>query len=156
YLTIGPSGAALSVDRLLARWWRGDTGPAVPPAPRVSANVAVRLLQIHVCIVYLAAGLSKLLGPAWWNGTALWMVFANFEFAPMQFAIYNDILRLVCRNQFVFEMVMTGGCYFTLFFEIGYAFLVWSRRTRWVVLGSAILLHGTIGMFMGLKTFSLV
>jgi hypothetical protein len=156
YLTIGPSGAALSVDRLVARWWRGETGPARPPAPSVSANVAIRLLQIHVGIIYLAAGLSKLLGSAWWNGTALWMVFANFEFAPMQFGIYNDILRFICRNQILQDLVLTGGCYFTLAFEIGYMFLVWHRRTRWVVLSGAILLHGTIGMFMGLKTFSLI
>src|SRR5262249_15197811 len=49
YLMIGPSGAALSVDRLLARWWRGRGGAADLPAPSVSANVAIRLLQIHVC-----------------------------------------------------------------------------------------------------------
>jgi Vitamin K-dependent gamma-carboxylase len=156
YLTIGPSGAALSVDRLLGRWWRGETGPARPPQPSVSANVAIRLLQIHVCIVYLMAGLSKLQGPSWWSGSALWYVLANYEFAPMQFSIYNDILRFVCRNQIAFELVLTGGCYFTLAFEIGYIFLVWWRKTRWVVLGGAILLHGTIGLFMGLKTFSLL
>ncbi len=156
YLTIGPSGAALSVDRLLARWWRGDPGPLRPPTPSVSANVAMRLLQIHVCIIYLVAGLSKLQGTAWWNGTALWSVLANFEFAPMQFSIYNDILRFVCRHQVLFEVIMTGGCYFTLAFEIGYTFLVWFRKTRWVVLAGAIMLHGTIGIFMGLKTFSML
>src|SRR5262249_49015435 len=80
YLMIGPSGAALSVDRLIAQWWsksklsvinrwRGLFGKApltkdqiVPavyqptPAPLVSANVAIRLLQIHVCIIYFIAG----------------------------------------------------------------------------------------------------
>ena len=116
----------------------------------------MRLLQIHVCIIYFIAGVSKLQGTSWWNGTALWSVLANFEFAPMQFAIYNDILRAICRNEILIQLVLTGGCYFTLAFEIGYTFLVWFRRTRWVVLAGAIMLHGTIGIFMGLKTFSLV
>jgi hypothetical protein len=154
YLMIGPSGAALSLDRLVLRWWRGhDLGP---PEPRVSANIAIRLLQIHTCIVYLMAGISKLQGTAWWNGTALWSVMANYEFAPMQFQIYNDILRGIARNQVLFEVLLTASGYFTLMFEVGYCFMIWWPRTRWVYLGGAIMLHGTIGMFMGLKTFSAI
>src|SRR5439155_18566055 len=86
YLMIGPSGAALSVDRLIERYaktWRvlrarssprkgstlrpeDDTLELGPPAPSISANLALRLLQVHICIVYLASGLSKLQGPSWW------------------------------------------------------------------------------------------
>ncbi len=193
YLMIGPSGAALSVDRRLARrwrevrprviarwraWWRRPVGEVafepeatrpnvtthhspltthqVQPEPLVSANFAVRLLQIHVCFIYLAAGLSKLLGQAWWNGSAPWAIFANFEFAPMHFEIYNTLLRLLGENQLVFTLVMTGVSYFTLFFEIGYAFLIWRPATRWLMLSMAIALHASIAVFMGLKTFSLM
>src|SRR5262249_25457035 len=80
YLALGPPRAALSVDRLLARWWRGarhrfgfgpppgsgENGDAVasqalePVAPSVTANLAIRLLQIHLCIIYAAAGFAKL------------------------------------------------------------------------------------------------
>jgi hypothetical protein len=116
----------------------------------------MRLLQVHVCIVYLAAGLSKLLGPAWWNGTAVWSVIANYEFAPMQWPAYNDFLRLLGQNQLVFATILTSACYFTLFFEIGYPFLIWRPATRWLILGMAIVLHALIGLFMGLKTFSLM
>jgi Vitamin K-dependent gamma-carboxylase len=153
YLTIGPSGAALSLDRVLARWWRGQ---ASPPAPRVTANLAIRLLQIHVCIVYFMAGIAKLQGASWWNGSAIWSVVANFEFAPMHIGLYNDVLRFIARDELLLQAFSTFGCYFTLTFEIGYPFLIWLPRTRWVYLGFAILLHGTIGMFMGLKTFSMV
>jgi hypothetical protein len=183
YLTIGPSGAALSLDRLLARWWarargrviarwrslwgsRGQAAaappepepPSVPelPRPSVSANLAIRLLQVHVCIIYLIAGLSKLQGAAWWNGTAIWGTLANFEFAPMQYEIYNTMLRTLCRNRMLWEVFMTVGGLFTLAFEIGYAFLVWSPKTRWLILSGAVILHGFIGLFMGLKTFSLM
>lgn len=178
YLMIGPSGAAFSVDRLIARWWR-DAKPRyvaawyrfwrrpVPdmiapaaydetPQPSVSANVAIRLLQVHVCIIYLMAGLSKLLGQSWWSGSAIWFTVANYEFSPMHSEIYLGFLRLLGSHQLLYDAFMTGGGLFTLAFEIGYAFLIWRPRMRWVFLGAAILLHGGIGFFMGLKTFSLM
>ena len=51
---------------------------------------------------------------------------------------------------------LTSGGLFTLVFEIGYAFLIWRPKLRWLFLGAAIILHGGIGLFMGLKTFSLM
>jgi hypothetical protein len=183
YLMIGPSGAALSVDRLLARWWAGGrvrvigrwrafwarllgrpgpvaaVAPGSPPpdrpVPSVSANVAIRLLQIHLCIIYLVAGLAKLRGNTWWNGTAVWWTLANFEFAPMQHSWYMAALRALSKNILLLQVFLTVGTFFTLFFEIGYTFLIWVR-TRWLMLSMAIMLHGVIGLFMGLKTFALI
>lgn len=179
YLTISPCGAAYSIDRLIRKWWvRAKPGivlgwyrfwkqpapaviaPAAPvpdtPEPSVAANVAIRLLQIHVCIIYGMAGLSKLLGPAWWNGTALWMTVASYEFAPMQYSFYVNFLTFLGRHQVLLELFLTGGGLFTLAFEIFYPCLIWRPKLRWVYLGGAILLHAGIGVIMGLKTFSLV
>jgi hypothetical protein len=177
YLMIGPSGAALSVDCLFRRWWASarprvigrwrallgrpaaELEPAADPpapAPLASANFAIRLLQIHVCIIYLIAGIAKLQGAAWWKGDAVWGTLANYEFAPMQFGLYTDGLRSLSRNRVLIEIFLTSATYFTLFFEICYVFLIWLRRTRWLMLGMAIVLHGVIGTFMGLKTFSLM
>src|SRR5262249_27032635 len=131
------------------------------PVPSVSANVAIRLLQVHLCVIYMVSGLSKLQGSAWWGGTAVWSTLANFEFAPMAFEInhvqvYNEFLRLLGRHQLLLNTFLTGAGLFTLAFEIGYAFLIWRPSTRWVFLSGAIVLHGLIGLFMGLKTFSLM
>jgi hypothetical protein len=198
YLMIGPSGAALSVDRLITRWWRawrakkpaarqgeGEKGrqveststslpfspspdlatfaPSVAfaPPPSVSCNVAIRLIQINLCFIYFVSGISKLQGAAWWNGTAVWGTLANFEFAPMAFEIngiqvYNDFLRFLGSHQLLLDIFLTGACLFTLAFEIGFAFLVWRPSLRWWVLSGAIILHGFIGLLMGLKTFSLM
>src|SRR5579884_2014821 len=79
YLMVGPSGAALSVDRLIRHWWetrraRREGKPApiwAPPQPLVSANVALRLIQVNLCFIYGMSGLSKLHGTSWWNGTAI-------------------------------------------------------------------------------------
>jgi hypothetical protein len=178
YLMLSPCGVVWSLDRMIRQWWvtakprvvawwygvlkmplpdvpPADPVPETPPAS-VSANIFIRLLQIHVCIVYLYAGLSKLQGQAWWNGGAIWNTMANFEFAPMQFEPYLAFLRFLGSNQLLYDSFMSGGGLFTLCFEIGYAFLIWRPRLRWVFLGSAIVLHGGIGLFMGLKTFSLM
>lgn len=166
YLMIGPSGAALSIDRLISRWWSGakqrlfpGTAPASyspVPLPSVSANVAVRLLQIHLCIIYFIAGVSKLQGSSWWQGTAVWGVLANPEFAPMDFDLYNRMIRILGHNQLLFDSAITGAGLLTLAFEISYAYLIWRPSTRWLFLAGAIFLHGFIGLFMGLKTFSLL
>jgi hypothetical protein len=163
YLMIGSSGAALSVDRLIARWWstakprvvnrwrRLFWRPALPqgalqpaayspvPLPTVSANFAIRLLQIHLCFVYGVSGLSKLQGPAWWQGTAVWGTLANYEFAPMNFEIfgvqvYTEFLRWLGHDWFLLACLLTASSWFTLAFEIGYPFLIWRPSTRWLFL----------------------
>jgi hypothetical protein len=175
YLMIGPSGAALSVDRLIKRWWlsyralrRVSAGeertaglstvpvrlPVLAVTPSVSANLAIRLCQIHVCIIYMAAGLSKLQGASWWTGEAIWGTLANFEFAPMQYDSYMAFLTFLAKTPWLWNLFMTAGTVFTLAFEIGFAFLVWRPGTRWVIIAMAVTLHGGIGLFMGLKTFS--
>ncbi len=178
YLMLSPCGAVFSVDRWLAGWWARNKprivarwfgllgrpvaeSAVVPPAPvvitpSVAANVAIRLLQIHLCIIYLLAGLAKLQGQSWWNGSAIWLSMANYELAPMQSELYLSFLRFLGSHQILFTIFMTAGGYFTLAFEIGYSFLIWQPKLRWVFLASAVLLHGFIGLFMGLQSFSLV
>jgi hypothetical protein len=170
YLMIGPSGAALSVDRLIGRWWRTYRwlrqnaragGPAVAPprlevTPSVSANLAIRLMQINTCLIYLAAGLAKLQGSSWWTGEAIWGVLANYEFAPMQYPAYLWFLQVLSKQVWLWQLFITAGTVFTLAFEIGFTFLVWRSTTRWLILAMAVTLHGGIGLFMGLKTFSLM
>jgi len=164
YLMIGPSGAALSVDRLISRWWavRRARRHHLPiptltrPAPRVSANVVLRLLQIHFCVIYLISGLSKLQGSVWWNGTAVWITMAIYEYCPMQISTYDAFLRFLCAHRWLWETVMTGGVAFTLFAEIGFPFLVWNRKLRWLMITVGLFLHTGIAMVMGLRTFSLL
>mgnify|MGYP006261706513 FL=1 len=50
YLAIGPSGAAYSVDRWL-KSRKSNTHLVIQKS--VGANVSTRLIQLHMCIVYL-------------------------------------------------------------------------------------------------------
>jgi hypothetical protein len=164
YLCIGPSGAAFSVDRLLQRYWSAYRAirnnrpiPAFsPPAPSVSANLAIRLMQVNLCLIYGVSGMSKLLGPLWWGGTAVWMTMANYEFSPMNSVFYMTLLRFLARHRWLWELVVTGGTFFTLAFEISFPYLIWNSRLRSTMIFSAVVMHLGIALCMGLVTFSLM
>jgi len=143
YLMIGPAGAAYSLDRLLARW--RTKRPLELPQSMIGANIALRLIQVHMCVIYLFAGLSKLQGPTWWDGTAMWGAVANLEYQSIDLTWLADHPILVNLMSHV-----------TLAWEISYCVLVWPRRTRPIVLALAIPLHMGIALGMGMMTFGLI
>jgi hypothetical protein len=141
YLAVGPAGARYSLDAC----WRGARGDRSLTRDRsVLANVAQRLIQIHMCIVYLFAGLGKLLGQSWWAGTALWGAFANYEYQTL------DMTWLAWHPILVNLLTQT-----ILFWEISYCVLIWPRLTRPLMLALAVALHLGIGLCMGMMTFGL-
>jgi len=141
YLIIGPSGACYSLDR-----WRAlRRNPATPIGRTVSANLAIRLIQVHMCVIYFFAGLSKLGGQFWWRGDALWGAVANLEYQSI------DLTWLAAWPKLV--AIMTG---ITAFWELFFCVLVWVPRLRPLVLVVAIPLHLGIAFGMGMITFGLV
>ena len=138
YLLLGPCGARYSLDRL----WRLRRGEATDPEPSVSANLAIRLLQVHLCIFYLFSGLPKLDGTSWQLGTALWWAAANNEYRSLSLLWMAEWPKLTA--------LLTHA---TVFWEIFYCCLVWNRYTKPIVLGIAFAVHGGIALFMGMITF---
>lgn len=143
YLMLGPCGARYSLDRLLAA--RRATKPLEEPAPSVGANVAIRLIQLHMCIIYAAAGLTKLMGPTWWDGTAMWGAIANLEYQSI------DMTWLVH-----YPLLVNAVTHLTLAWEISYCALVWPRLTRPIMLFLAIPVHLGIALCLGMMTFGLI
>lgn len=157
YLNLGPSGATLSLDRWLQKWRARKAGQPIPEIePSYSANFAIRLVQVHFCVIYLATGTSKLLGSTWWAGTALNLVVLNPSFTPMDHPLYFAIMKGLASHRFLWELTMTMGILYTLLIEIAFPFLVWDRRWRWVMVSCSVLLHAGIGVIMGLVTFSMM
>src|SRR5439155_12797337 len=79
YLMVGDSGGVWSMDRWLAgrrEHWQ-DAGAT---QPRIDTNIAIRLLQLHMCVIYLFGGIHKMRGETWWDGSALWYAFASLEY----------------------------------------------------------------------------
>jgi hypothetical protein len=163
YLVIGQSGAALSVDRAISRYLnrrralreRRPASQDLGPTPQVASNIAIRLFQVHLCVIYLVAGLSKLRGDAWWNGTAIWLTLASPELSMIRCGPFYDCLRFLCRHRWLWELVMSGGAALTLAVEISFPYLVWNRSLRWIMVSLAALLHAAIALLMGLTMFSL-
>jgi hypothetical protein len=162
YLVVGQSGAALSVDRLFIRYWRASRAirlkkqPVDDVPPRVSANLALRLIQINLCCIYLVSGISKLQGGAWWRLNAVWGTLANPEFSPLYFPPFYALLSWLCRHRLLWEAAISSASLFTLVLEIGFPFLVWRPRCRPVMICMAVMLHAGIACFMSLNTFSLM
>jgi predicted DCC family thiol-disulfide oxidoreductase YuxK len=160
YLAVtGASGQAVSLDRFLSRWRtaRAEVAPGrrrtdgrwpLPsgvPTPTVSANLALRLIQLHLCLIYGMAGLAKFQGAAWWNGLAIWGTLASAEFRVIDFtwlAAYPYLLN-----------VMTHGA---LALETAYPALIWVRPLRPLTLGLIVVLHVGIGLTApGLSVFAM-
>lgn len=168
YLMVANCGATLSLDRLIARYRAAKgslrrcgfiDGPTAAylaaPSPSVASGFAQRLLQIHFCFIYMAAGLSKLKGAAWWNTGAFWDTMANPEFTLIHYEWYQDLLRLMVGERFLYASAAAFTVGFTLFVEIGLPFLVWTKLRPYIII-AALFMHFGIGMFMGLLIFSLL
>lgn len=108
-------------------------------------NIAIRLMQIHLCIVYLFAGLGKCQGETWWNGEAIWGAVASFEYQTIDMTWLANHMWLVGIITLV-----------TLVFEVGYIALIWPKLTRAIMLLLAIPLHLGIGLAMGMMEFGLI
>jgi hypothetical protein len=168
YLMIGNCGAALSVDRLIARYRAARASIArcgridantraflACPPPSVSAGFGQRLIQVHFCFIYMAAGLAKLKGVTWWDGRAFWEVLVNPEFTLLHYQWYEDTVRWIAGIKPLYNLMLAGGVWFTLFVEIAMPFLVWTRL-RWVMIFLATLMHAIIAVLMGLNLFELL
>ncbi|MFO0940548.1 MAG: HTTM domain-containing protein [Pirellulales bacterium] len=140
YLMIAPATQYLSLDR----WLRIKLGktPEQLCQYSASANVASRLIQLHLCVIYLWAGLGKLQGEAWWNGNAMWLAFANYEYQSMDMTWLARYPRLL---EFLTHL--------TIAWELSFAGLVWLKPTRWLMLGLGAGMHLGICMFLGMWTF---
>ena len=131
YLIVGPSGAALSVDRWIERKLAARRGVTLPPpAPSVSANLALRLVQINFCMVYGMSGLSKLQGGSWWTGTATWLTMVNYEFSPVGNRLYMYIIRSICAQRWLWELAMLSSTMMTLVLELTMPLMIWNRKLR--------------------------
>ncbi len=166
YLAVpGASGQAVSLDRFWRRWRnarsttairaqrRTDSpgrvhGPVEPavPLPTISANLALRLIQLHLVLIYGMAGLAKLQGPSWWNGNAIWKTMTTGEFVVLDFTALA-----------AWPLVVNSLTHLSLAMELLYPVVIWIRILRPLFLAGMMALHlGIAVMSPGLTEFALV
>ncbi len=136
YLMIAPLPDRCSADRVMGRWREPDPS---------QLGFHRRLLQLHLCLIYLFGGLTKCLGKGWWDGSNIWraLTIPPFDVLPMEVvASWRPILPLLGIS--------------VCLLEISYAFLIWPRRSRQVVLWAVCVMHGAIGLMMGMFLFAVI
>jgi hypothetical protein len=138
YLIFIPAASDLcSVDA----WLRRRRGQAAP-GPR--SGWGLRLVQWQVCLVLAAAGLAKLDGPMWREGSAMYTIFQLDDFSfrgPVP-----DLIRqsLWCSRAFSWT---------TVAIELSVPVLIWFEETRRMALVAVLLLHIGIEYSMNLFLF---
>jgi hypothetical protein len=129
----------------VGRYWSLDVQAGrASAAPSFEARLGLRVLQIHLCAVYLSSGIEKAITPPyqWLDGDVIWRTAMLPEYRHFDLTWLADYPLLA--------MLAAWG---SLVIEIGYAFFVWPRATRrpWAL--ATVGLHLGIAVMMGLVSF---
>lgn len=133
-LALMPCSHSWSVDAMIRSWWRRRRNAAADVAPLspVRPAWALRVLQIQMCLIFLSAGLWKLSGHDWLDGTALYYV-----------SRLEDYFGRLPIPGFLFEtpwLVALLG-WLVIAVELTVPVLIWFRETRRWCLLTALLFH---------------
>ena len=104
-----------------------------------------RVLQLHLCIIYFFAGISKSLGPDWWNGNSIWRSLTR---PPFDLIPADQLIR--------FGYLLPAMGILVCLLETGYPVFIWLKQTRRFWLAGILLMHLLIGLTMGLYLFALI
>lgn len=111
-------------------------------------NLAIFACVLQVCIMYFNAGIAKVPGKYWQNGTAFYYVLASEEFGM------TSVGPLVWNNRVLLGLMTWAPLLLQLAFPWIYLFgRAWPRR---ITVVAAMLFHVGILVLMGLSTFALI
>ena len=140
FLAIGPSGAAVSIDR----WIQVKKAGGKLALPTISVWPQ-RLVQVQLAIVYFTTVWWKMMGLKWRDGTATWYPSHLNEFDRFPYPKFIDEVPMI--------YVTTYG---TLLVELALATLVFAKPFRkWVLLAGAGM-HLWIEYSMNIPFFSAI
>jgi hypothetical protein len=157
YLCLGPAGADWSLDRWLALR-RVKARPAPPAtsyggaaadlaAPRYSsaATISLRLIQVHLTLLYAMMAIGKLSSDVWWSGEAMWWLIAKTESRLVDFTWLHR-----------FPLLVNGLTNAVMFYQLSFPVLIWNRLARPLVLGLGVLVWGFLALATGMVPFALM
>ena len=108
-------------------------------------NAVFLIARLQVVAVYLVAGLGKVTGELWQNGTAIFYTLSVDDFTL-------PAVRSFVADWPVFSVVAT---YVTLLYQVSFPWLIWNRRFRPWLMGLGTFIHLQIALVMGLFSFGL-
>ncbi|WP_231997259.1 HTTM domain-containing protein [Mycobacterium sp. 1245111.1] len=136
FLAASPCGTALSLDqrRKTGSFWSAQT----------RAHWPIRLMQVQMSLIYLAAARSKLAGDTWLDGTAVSYALrvADMRRLPLPEWLMTNPLAM---------NVATWGA---IAIELAVGILVWFAPARPYVLCAGVLMHVMIAVHIQIGIFS--
>jgi hypothetical protein len=144
YTCLGPSGARFSLDRVWKNRNQPSTRAAAEPVS-IGANIALRLIQIHLALYHFGMAIGQLRDDTWWMGRALWGFIGKPESGYIDLTFLADHLFLL--------NLWTHG---VVIFEFAFALLIWNRRARPILLTAAVLVWVSVGLVSGMLGFAAV
>ena len=148
YLCIGPCGRYISIDSLFRR--RAAREVQLQTAKQedessMAATISLRLIQVHLAMLYGLMGISKLMTEPWWNGLGVWWLITRTESRLVDFTWLHNYPYLI--NFWTHALVM---------FEIAFAILIWNRLARPLLLAIAVFMWTSVALLTGQVTFALM
>ena len=141
WLMFTPCDEALSIDRLI----RIARGKSHPGRWEKISPVVINILQWQLCIVYFVTFYWKMMGPAWRDGTAVYIV------------SQIDQIRRFPLPAFYYTLTMSKILtWFTLLVEGMFPFLVWFKKTRFLAIGVIFLLHTSLEYTLNIQLFQFI
>lgn len=133
YLCLAPIGSAFSIDALIRKrkQQRGSTPLHLAAKPQLKrsalANLAQRLIQLHVVFFYFVMFITQLNSDAWWQGEAVWTLGAATETSWIDFSRFGKSALLI--NLWSHEIVL---------FELAFIAFIWLRPIRSILVGLSV------------------
>lgn len=121
YLCIGPAGATCSFDAWLRSRRAASAVQAIraPQLPSPWATLTLRLIQVHLVLVYAMMAVGKLGVNDWWAGMAMWYLIARTEQRMVDWTALHQAPLLV-----------NAWSYAVMFWQAAFPILVWNRLAR--------------------------
>lgn len=137
YCFLFPTHHTFSVDKILFNY---KSSPW--------STFSIRVLQIHLCLIYFFSGLDKLVGHTWRNGEALWKVF--------QLPYFKSDVASTFTTLGKYPIIWLIGGWAIICIELLYPLFIWMPKTRKIMLWTVIILHLQIALFLQLYFFSAI
>lgn len=122
--------------------WSVNAGNNTTKIPGYLVTLSVRIIQLHLCIMYLSCGIEKACGIQWWNGEAIWIAMQQDQFHKVNIdwmAQFPVLPKLLCWSTILVEGLYPVG-------------MLWKKsRKLWFI--SIISMHAFIAIFLGLQLF---
>ena len=137
FMIFSQAGATLSIDRRI--WAKHDNQASTP----FRAPWAMRMIQLQLCFLYIAAYLWKIRGDLWLHGTAVYYPARLQEF-------FRFPVPYIFEHMWTIKLWTWG----TLVIELSLGTLVWIKELKYWVLLAGILLHLGIAYSMNIPLFA--